>query len=78
VPSSSSSSSFILIIRSRGVNTKRPKSMTTQSFTETAKFKIYFPEDASVDQKVLLTGLAVFIKLLLYFDEKGIARTVQE
>jgi hypothetical protein len=63
--SCSSSSSSILVIRFRVVITKKPKSMTTQSFTETAKFKVDFPEDASVDQKVLLTGLAIFIKRVL-------------
>jgi len=52
-----------------GLILKKPKSLATQVFTDADAFQVEFPKNASVAQKGLLTGLAIFINSVFYEGE---------
>lgn len=49
---------------------KVPKSLMTEFFTDAEAFDVTFPEDASVEQKAVLAGSAVYLNANFFESEK--------
>lgn len=45
---------------------KQPKSMKTEIFTEAEAFEVTFPEQATVAQKAMLVGTAIFLNAVFF------------
>jgi len=48
---------------------KKPKSMAVEIFTDAVALDTHFPNDATPDQKGLLTGLTIFINSIFYENQ---------
>lgn len=53
-----------------GMILKKPKSLAVEVFTDANAFEVQFPPTASVEQKAILVGTAVFLNAV-FFEEKG-------
>jgi hypothetical protein len=45
---------------------KIPKSMAVELFTDADAFDVHFPESATVDQKAMLVGTAIFLNAVFF------------
>jgi hypothetical protein len=47
---------------------KKPKSLKTEIFTDANAFEVKFPSQATVDQKAMLVGTAIFLNAVFFED----------
>ena len=52
-----------------GMILKKPKSAFTEIFTDAVALDVSFPNDATTDQKGLLTGVAIFLNSVFFEGE---------